>query len=744
MTPALTRTGPIDVAATAASISLHTARGESESFQVIVRAPAGGLSNVDVSVSDLVGPNGAVIASTRLALFREHYALVTSSSLDLGGSNRPLPKGFYPDALIPFVDPATGRRLSGATFTAAPFSVQEGHNQPIWIDVAVPRTSVAGTYTGTVTVTSAGGSAQIGIQMTVWAFSLPIAPALKSSFGFHGANQSSRLNAALLLEHRLMPFQVDPSVPGDLPASGLNAIGLPFWSTADPVAGTISAPPSVSALRAAAQTWPAGVETYEYAADEIDGYVPRINDSLKAWSRNVHAAGSKMLVTVMPDPSLYDDGSGSGRSAVDIWVMLPKQAVAAAAHTAEVLAKGDEVWSYNCLVQDPSSPKWELDFAPVNYRIQPGFLNQRFAFSGLLYYSVDLWGRDPWNVPNQVVDGQFNYPGEGMLVYPGSLVGLTQVVPSMRLKWLRDGVDDFDYIAMLKARGQGDWAMQLVSSVASDWSNWSKDPQAVEAVRVQLGQRLDSLARAATPANPWPSDRETGLDSALNLQWSTVSNATRYDIFIGTDSAALSLYSSVSPTSPTAATMSAPVYNLHASTTYYWKVVAFIGSIPSSGPTWSFATKATPDTKPPVISAVSASRITARSATIIWTTSESADSHVQYGTTSAYGVSSILDTALVTSHSVTLNGLSRKTFYHYRVMSRDAAGNLATSIDGVGVIGRSIDATPRDTSAGDFTFTTADEDLGGKNGCGFGAGIALLGLASIFACLRPSRSWHFR
>ena len=42
---------------------------------------------------------------------------------------------------------------------------------------------------------------------------------------------------------------------------------------------------------------------------------------------------------------------------------------------------------------------------------------------------------------------------------------------------------------------------------------------------------------------------------------------------------------------------------------------------------------------------------------------------------------------MVTSHSASLSGLAANTLYHYRVKSRDAAGNLATS--------------------GDFTFTTA-------------------------------------
>ena len=40
-----------------------------------------------------------------------------------------------------------------------------------------------------------------------------------------------------------------------------------------------------------------------------------------------------------------------------------------------------------------------------------------------------------------------------------------------------------------------------------------------------------------------------------------------------------------------------------------------------------------------------------------------------------------LDSALVAAHAATLSGLSPGLTYHYRVLSRDAAGNPATSPD---------------------------------------------------------------
>jgi len=97
------------------------------------------------------------------------------------------------------------------------------------------------------------------------------------------------------------------------------------------------------------------------------------------------------------------------------------------------------------------------------------------------------------------------------------------------------------------------------------------------------------------------------------------------------------------------------------------------------------------DTVSPVISGIGASSITATGAVINWTTDELSDTQVEYGTTAAYGNSTVLVVTAVTSHAAQLGGLQASTLYHYRVKSRNAAGNLAVS--------------------GDSTFTTDQETL---------------------------------
>jgi hypothetical protein len=88
-----------------------------------------------------------------------------------------------------------------------------------------------------------------------------------------------------------------------------------------------------------------------------------------------------------------------------------------------------------------------------------------------------------------------------------------------------------------------------------------------------------------------------------------------------------------------------------------------------------------PDASTFIISDVRASSITSHAVTISWTTNKAGDSQVEYGASITYGNLTSLSPTLAASHSVTVSGLQASTLYHYRVKSRDAGSNLATSAD---------------------------------------------------------------
>jgi len=497
-----------DAAGIDTQASLSAARGESLSFQIVANGASQGLGNVNVTVSDLTGPAGQVIPRANFTLYREKYVRVTSASPNWKGTNQPMGPGWYPDALIPFTDPETGKPLSGASLTAVPFDVKAGNNQPIWVDLLVPRSAEPGKYSGTYTLTSNQGSFNGAISLRVWNFALPIVPTLKSSFLFFQAGSLAAQRE--LLRNKISPLSTSPAdQPLLMKEDGLGLTQTGPFSGADVGRCHMSPAPSVSQFKSLVAAQQPGLMLYDYSADEI-GHCTNLYPTIKQWANNMHQAGIKNLISMSPTPALYTDGSESGRSAVDIWVLLPVMYNNSKTQVTEVLKKGDSVWSYNTLVQDAFSPKWLIDFDPVNFRIQPGFISHSLNLSGLLYWRIDKWPSDPWNnVNNAGTYSSANYPGEGMLVYPGQPVGVKGVVASMRLKWLRDGVEDYDYLQLLKEL-KPDLAMEIARSVGPDWTNWTRDPRAIEAARQKLGEAIDQLKSTSVVTSASSGPRSTG------------------------------------------------------------------------------------------------------------------------------------------------------------------------------------------------------------------------------------------
>ncbi len=124
------------------------------------------------------------------------------------------------------------------------------------------------------------------------------------------------------------------------------------------------------------------------------------------------------------------------------------------------------------------------------------------------------------------------------------------------------------------------------------------------------------------------------------------------------------------------------VDNTPSSTLYYYYVVTIDGASATSSnsttvsitPTGRWTSAPSLQTNP------SAGSITTQSVTITWSTDRSADSKVQYGTsTGSYYTTQPYVSNQVTSHSVTINNLSAGTTYYYKVQWTDTDGNTGTS-----------------------------------------------------------------
>ena len=173
-------------------ISLHAGRNEVVGFQVIVERLTASLTSVSVSVSDLSGPDSAVInASENVELFKLHY--VSSGGI------------YYGDPTIPLSSPFAG------TFDIPSTNNPSGVCQSVWADVYVPRNALVGTYTADITLDcdQLAEPVQVGLQLIVHDVVIPDTPSFLidlNGYGNKWSSEASRFQVFQLCQkHRMVP-----------------------------------------------------------------------------------------------------------------------------------------------------------------------------------------------------------------------------------------------------------------------------------------------------------------------------------------------------------------------------------------------------------------------------------------------------------------------------------------------------------------------------------------------------------
>ncbi len=199
---------------------------------------------------------------------------------------------------------------------------------------------------------------------------------------------------------------------------------------------------------------------------------------------------------------------GDLHGAVDVW--CPLFTFFDGESAARARERGEFLWTYTALCQKapPYHPNfaavsgqpgmfWQIDFPLLNYRL-PLWLNWRNKVDGLLYWSAVHWSdpeRDVWTDPGF----RNRYNGEGYLLYPGTEAGIPGPVPSLRLKALRDGLEDYAYFSLLAGLGDADFVEKETAKVAHSWWKWEDDAERIYAVRSAIAKRIQEKQRKLAP-----------------------------------------------------------------------------------------------------------------------------------------------------------------------------------------------------------------------------------------------------
>lgn len=164
--------------------------------------------------------------------------------------------------------------------------------------------------------------------------------------------------------------------------------------------------------------------------------------------------------------------------------------------------------------------------------------------------------------------------------------------------------------------------------------------------------------------------------TSTTLSLTTDETATcKYSTSSGTAYGSMTAFTTTGSTSH-----STTISGLSAATSYTYYVKCVDTSSNTNATDYSISFAVDSDNVAPIVSAVSSS-VSGTTATITWTTDETASSQVEYGTTTSYGTTTTeTDTSpRVTSHTVVLGNLNSCGTYYFKVHSKDATTNEGIS-----------------------------------------------------------------
>ncbi|RYY19557.1 MAG: DUF4091 domain-containing protein, partial [Chitinophagaceae bacterium] len=174
----------------------------------------------------------------------------------------------------------------------------------------------------------------------------------------------------------------------------------------------------------------------------------------------------------------------------------------------EEQSKGGEMTWYISCDQIYPQPNYFID-APAMDPVMVPWITEQYKMVGFLYWAANFWTEtpNPWLDAVTFISGYlcsdgYVLNGEGSLLYPGDYVkrftGQPDVdgpVSSLRFELLREGIEDYDYIQMLKNAGQKEFADQVVNKMVIDVSTFSRNVADLYAARKAMALQLEKISK---------------------------------------------------------------------------------------------------------------------------------------------------------------------------------------------------------------------------------------------------------
>ncbi len=494
---------------------------------------------------------GAVIPAENIRVFRVYYHPVRTPTDGLGSA------GEWPDALPPL---------------DKPLDLAAGKNQPLWVLVHVPRDAKPGEYAGVLKLKAEGWSADVPLRLHVWNFTLPERNHLETAIGlwpeyvfqYHQPKTDADkrriwdLYMRSFAEHRLSPYDPAPVDP----------IRVKFLPQADPPRAELDFSAFDAAMDRAVKKYhitnfrlpiegmggweeegaaPAlagfGEDTPQYKA-MFASYVGQIERHLrdKGWldmayvywfdepkpenyafvragmeRLKKYAPGLRTMLTRQPEEGLP--------GAIDLWCAPLRMYNHAAAELRR--AHGEKFWWYvSCTSRAPFCSPF-IDHPATDLRVWL-WQNWQWNVSGILIWGADYWTsradflQNPYEdtmsyvLESRPADKRYYGNGDGRFLYPPPAAlepgakGPIFAPPISSIRWemLREGVEDYEYLYLLRDRVARRRAslkpeqlkvyeslLKVPATITIDMKTYTADPRPIYARRELIAQAIERLGK---------------------------------------------------------------------------------------------------------------------------------------------------------------------------------------------------------------------------------------------------------
>ena len=467
-------------------LGITLAGNEAEAVQLVVAPADADLLDVKVEIARDLVSDGAIFKKECVKVVPMGYVYSRMRESRFEQPEKPL-SGWWPEPLLDF-----------------PFrlDIRGTDVQSFWVRARAPHGQKAGTYRGTLVISSSGAEIRrVPLEVRVRAFSLPKGfhmPSIvsMSPWSTKKIPEERRQSCAQTVARGRLREYVEFFEEYELPYSKLYA-REPEWGIVDfahsrgnldvLVLGWIEAerdmakPFDLDAWRA--EYMPMLEKNYAEAKRRgiLDKAVFFVCDEMPVAAQGRMRAAAELVKARFPDVPLlttaYNPELGEKGSVLDLmdgFCPTTKYYFDSLPAVEKARARGQKVWWYICKDPEPPYANAYVSSPALALRAIAGAMTAKWRPDGFLYYALTLWND---NMP--IEDGPFtkwdplswdDFEGDGSWAYcgPGG-----KPLASVRLENYRDGVEDYAYARLLESLGG---KVEVPQSLVTTPKDYSLDP----------------------------------------------------------------------------------------------------------------------------------------------------------------------------------------------------------------------------------------------------------------------------